>query len=82
MSLGADLQLRLRKKFQPSSTVYLNFRGVDLAVLTDRDGNAMTAFIGKLTDEGKIRGQRYARTLNAAPDGSIIKDHWDLKGKV
>jgi hypothetical protein len=39
-------------------------------------------FIGKLDPNGKIKGQRYARTLKADPQGRIIKDHWDLKGRV
>jgi hypothetical protein len=82
MSLGGNLQLKLRKKFQPLSTVYMNFRGNDLAVQTDKEGNAVTLFIGKLTSNGKIKGQRYARTLKADISGRIIKDHWDLKGKV
>jgi hypothetical protein len=82
MSLGADLQLKLSKKYEPSSMVYLTFRGNDLAVQTDSEGNPILVFIGKLNSEGKIKGQRYARTLKADKEGRIIKDHWDLKGKV
>ena len=82
MSLGADLQLKLRKKYEPSTVVHLTFRGNDLAIQTDAEGNAVVLFIGKLTADGKIKGQRYARTLKADTSGKIIKDHWDLKGKV
>jgi hypothetical protein len=82
MALSADLQLKLSKKYEPSSMVYLTFRGNDLAVQTDADGNPKLLFIGKMDEGGKIKGQRYARTLKADRDGRVIKDHWDLKGKV
>jgi hypothetical protein len=32
--------------------------------------------------KGKIKGQRYTRNLKRDKDGAVIKDHWDLKGKV
>lgn len=82
MSLGADLQIKLSKKFEPSSMVSLTFRGNDIAVQTDADGNAVVAFIGKRSPDGRIKGNRYARTLKSGPDGRILKDHWDLKGKT
>jgi hypothetical protein len=82
MAFGADLLLKLTRKYEPSSTVFLTFQGNDLAVKTDTEGNATVVFIGKLTSDGKIRGQRYARTLKYDSAGRIIKDHWDLKGKV
>jgi hypothetical protein len=81
MPLSNDLQRKLSKKFEGSSTVSMNFRGNDIIVKTDSEGNAMTMFIGKLKD-GVIRGQRYSRTLKVSPAGEVIKDHWDLKGKV
>jgi hypothetical protein len=82
MGLSADLLLKLTRKYQPSSLVRLTFRGKDLAVQTDKGGNPVTLFIGKADPAGRIRGQRYARTLKADPEGRVIKDHWDLKGKV
>lgn len=82
MSLGADLQLKLSKKYEPSALVHLTFRGKDLAVQTDPEGNPVTLFIGKFTPEGRIKGQRYARTLKSDAEGRVIKDHWDLKGKI
>ena len=82
MSLGADLQLKLRKKYEPSAFIHLTFRGKDLAVQTDIEGNPVTLFIGKFTSDGRIKGQRYARTLKSDSQDRIIKDHWDLKGKV
>ena len=82
MSLGADLQLKLSRKYEPSSTVQFKFRGKDIAVQTDPEGNAIVAFIGKANEEGRIKGQRYSRTLKADQTGRVIKDHWDLKGKA
>jgi hypothetical protein len=82
MALGADLQLKLSKKYEPSTLIYLSFRGKDVAVRTDAEGNPVVAFVGKLNSDGKIKGQRYARTLKSDPEGRVIKDHWDLKGKA
>lgn len=62
--------------------VHMEFRGKDLALQTDAQGNAIMVFIGRMDDNGKIRGERYVRTLKADREGRIIKDHWDLKGKV
>jgi hypothetical protein len=82
MSLGAELQMKLTKKYEPSSLIHMKFKGNDLAVQTDKEGNPIVLFIGKLETDGKIKGQRYARTLKVDQTGRIIKDHWDLKGKT
>ena len=82
MSLGQHLQLKLSKKYEPSSTVSMKYKGNDLTFKTDDQGNPVLLFIGKELANGKIKGERYTRTLKADNDGRIIKDHWDLKGKV
>jgi hypothetical protein len=82
MALSESLLLKLRKKYQPSSTVVLKFKGKDLSVKTDDDGNATVLFIGRLQTDGKIKGERYTRTFIKQEDGSVLKDHWDLKGKA
>lgn len=82
MAIGPDLQTRLTKKYQPSALVFIDFRGKDVAVQTNNEGDAIVAFIGKMGDNGKIKGERYTRTLKYGPGGKVIKDHWDLKGKV
>jgi hypothetical protein len=43
----------------------MKYKGNDIAFKTDKEGNPMVMFIGKLTKEGKIKGERYARTLKA-----------------
>ena len=82
MGLSADLLLKLTRKYQPSSLVRITFRGKDVAVHTDKEGNPVSAFIGRADATGRIKGQRYARTLRADSEGRVIKDHWDLKGNV
>jgi hypothetical protein len=62
--------------------IELTFRGNALAVKTDPEGNAMLAFIGRKGEEGRIKGERYVRTLKTNQEGQVIKDHWELKGKV
>jgi hypothetical protein len=35
-----------------------------------------------MNEQGKIKGERYARTLKYDREGNLIKDHWELKGKA
>ena len=82
MQPGHDLLKKLGVKFEPSALVNFRFRGKDIVVKTDEQGNATTAFIGKINDEGIIKGDRYSRKLLYNRDGTVLKDHWDYKGKV
>lgn len=82
MKLSDSLLLLLRKKYPPSSMVDMKFKGKDLSFRTDTEGNPVVLFIGKMSPNGRIRGERYARTLKTDAAGVVIKDHWDLKGKA
>lgn len=74
--------MKLRKKYEPSTLIKMKFKGKDLSVKTDHEGNPVVLFIGKMQSEGKIKGERYTRTLIRDRAGNLIKDHWDLKGKT
>jgi hypothetical protein len=82
MTIGPELKKKLSKTYEPSSLINMEFKGNDLAFKTDTDGNPVLLFIGKRTESGNIRGERYSRTLKRDAGGAIIKDHWDLKGKA
>lgn len=82
MPLNDDLIKILCKTYEPSALINMRFKGNDIAFKTDKDGNAVLLFIGKLKGDGSIKGERYARTLNYDKNGKIIKDHWELKGKA
>ena len=82
MSLSENLQLKLRRRYEPSSMVSMKYKGNDLTFKTDEEGNPVTLFIGKLDGNGRIRGERYSRIIKWDEKGRIIKDHWDRKGKV
>ncbi|HZH35642.1 MAG TPA: hypothetical protein VEX65_00095 [Flavisolibacter sp.] len=82
MSLGDDLLKKINRKFEPSATVPLRYKSYDLVVVTDKEGNAVQLFMGKLNDDGIIKGDRYARTLKYNREGGLIKDHWERKGKA
>jgi hypothetical protein len=82
MKIGENLLKKLNKKYEPSSMVNLQFRGYDLALKTDDEGNPVLLFIGKANEAGIIKGDRYARRLLKDKEGKVIKDHWDYKGKV
>lgn len=82
MKLSEGLQAKLAKKYTPSSLVNMQYNGKDVAFKTDAGGNPILAFVGRKTDEGTIRGDRYTRVLKFDNEGKVIKDHWDLKGKA
>jgi hypothetical protein len=82
MAISADLEKKLSKQFEPSSMIEMAYKGYDLSIKTDDEGNAILLFIGKKTEQGTIKGERYARTLKKDREGKIFKDHWELKGKA
>jgi hypothetical protein len=82
MKLSEPLLLKLSKRYEPSRMIEMKFRGKDLSFKTDEEGNPVLLFIGKAMPDGKIKGERYTRTLIRNAEGFFIKDHWDLKGKT
>ncbi|MCF6407864.1 hypothetical protein L3C95_33565 [Chitinophaga filiformis] len=82
MKLSEALVKKLSQQYVPSSMVDMAFKGYDLSFKTDEAGNPILLFIGKRTDKGNVRGERYARTLKYDREGNRIKDHWELKGKA
>ena len=82
MSLGHHLQQKLTKRYAPDSMVSVRYKGNDLSFKTDAEGNAIVLFIGRADAAGRVKGERYVRTLKKDNSGVVIKDHWDLKGKT
>lgn len=82
MKLSDDLIKRLAKKGAPDVLIHETFRGADITFKTDADGNAVQLFVGKRTTDGVIKGDRFARALKYKRDGTILKDHWERKGKA
>jgi hypothetical protein len=82
MKMGDALLKKLNKKYEPAAMVSLKFREYDMAMKTDEEGNPILLFIGKLGEDGMIKGDRYARRLLKNANGGVIKDHWDYKGRV
>ncbi len=82
MALSEDLQRKLGKVYKPSAMMETRYKGFDCSFKTDDEGNAILLFIGKKTEKGTIKGERYARTLKKDKEGRISKDHWELKGKA
>lgn len=81
MKISNALLQKWGKKYEPSSMVTIEFKGKDLSLKTDSDGNPVVMFIGTLQRHGRIKGERYVRTLLNDTSGKAIKDHWDFKGK-
>jgi hypothetical protein len=82
MSLGPLLVKKISLKYEPSAMVSIRFRNYDILLRTDEKGNAVQLFIGKANEEGRIKGERYARIMKFDNEGKLIKDHWDRKGKT
>jgi len=59
MALTEGLIKKLRQQYQPHSTIELSFRGKDISIITDKEGNAMQLFIGKRKENGMVKGERY-----------------------
>ena len=82
MELGDEILKILNKTYSPSTMVETTFKRYDLAFKTDEAGRPILLFMGKKDEEGKIKGERYARRLKFGNNGETIKDHWDNKGKA
>jgi hypothetical protein len=82
MKVGPELLKILSKPYAPVQVISQRFGRYDLAFKTDEQGRPILLFIGKADAEGKIKGERFVRRLQADKDGQIIKDHWDNKGKT
>jgi len=80
MSLSESLLKKLKKTYEPFTTVRLRYRGKDVAFNTDASGNAVQLFIGQLKENGNIKGERYSRRMVRDGEGKLIRDHWDRKG--
>ncbi|HZH95035.1 MAG TPA: hypothetical protein VEY06_04080 [Flavisolibacter sp.] len=79
---GEELLKTLNKQYAPSSSITLKFKKYDVRLITNEEGAAIQAFIGKKNEAGIIRGDRFARTLKYDREGAKIKDHWERKGKA
>lgn len=73
MKLRLKLLTLLGKTYEPDHLVHLTFERYDLAIQTDETGRATLLFIGQKGEDGKIKGERFARQP---------KGHWDNKGKI
>jgi hypothetical protein len=82
MALNKNIEHKLKKRYEPSTMVELKYNGNALSFKTDEEGNPILLFIGKKDETGKVKGERYARTLKKDTSGAVIKDHWELKGKA
>ena len=61
--MSPRLQRILMKKYEPVTMVTLRFSGNDIALKTDREGNPVLMFIGRVDDSGRIKGEQYVRIL-------------------
>ncbi len=82
MKLGEPILKKLSRKYEPGTLIEDRFKEYDIRFKTDKEGNPVMLFIGKIKDNGDIKGERFTRVLKYDDDGNIIKDHWDNKGRI
>ena len=82
MALSQKLIAKLSKHYAPQTRIDEAFRGKDMTFITNDRGEPVLLFIGTRQADGTIRGERYARRIVRGSDGSLMKSHWDNKGKV
>ncbi|MDB5012683.1 MAG: hypothetical protein JWQ25_885 [Daejeonella sp.] len=82
MELGAPIMKILNKNYEPDTFIEHTFKRYDLGFKTDEEGRPILLFIGKKDEAGKIKGERFARRLKHDLQGTVIKDHWEHKGKA
>ena len=81
-NIGPDLEKKLSKIFPPNATIEDKFKNLDLNILTNENGEAITLFIGKRKENGKIAGEVYYRKIKNRVNNIITESHWDNQGKV
>jgi hypothetical protein len=82
MKIGDQLQKILAKQFAPGAVITRKLGSKSATFKTDEQGNPVSVFVGTPDENGKIKGERFVRTLIKDPSGHVVKDHWDRKGKT
>lgn len=79
---GKTLEALMKKNYTPSTRVDMSFKGKELTILTNENGDPITLFIGKRRPNGDIAGDMYSRRIKKIENGQIKESHWDNQGKV
>jgi hypothetical protein len=83
MPLHPELDKKLSKTFEPSSTINDVFKGYDITFNTNEQGEPIRLYFGKRRPDGMIAGEWYTRTIKRHPNSQEVKSsHWDLRGKI
>jgi hypothetical protein len=82
MKLGEQVMRMLDKAYEPDSLINRQVGRHDLTIQTDSQGRPLLLFIGRTDTKGRVRGERFSRTLQTDQAGNVVKDHWDNKGKT
>lgn len=82
MKIGEPLKKILEKQYAPDSMISRKIGMLDVAFRTDKAGNPVSAFVGKLNADGRVKGERLVRVIVKDPSGKVVKDYWEGKGKT
>ena len=83
MKLNSKLEAKLNKKYPANTRLDEHYANLDVTIITNEEGDAVTAFVGKRREDGAIAGDRYVRRITKSADqAKVLKSHWEYKGKV
>lgn len=83
MPLHRELDKKLSKTFEPSTTIDDVFKGYDITFVTNEHGEPVTLFFGKRRPDGRIVGEHFTRTIKRQPGSLDVQaSHWDNHGKI
>jgi hypothetical protein len=82
MELQEPMRKILNRKYEPSSIIVTRYERYDIAIKTDKDGDAMVLLMGRKDEQGQVKGERFTRRLKQTLNGNIIKDRWEHKGNT
>ena len=81
-NIGPDLEKKLNKILTPNAHIEDHYKNLDLTILTNENGEAVTLYIGKRKENGKIAGEVFYRKIKKRENNIITESHWDNQGKV
>ena len=83
MPLHRELDKKLSKLYEPSTSLDDVFKGYDITFITNEHGEPVLLFFGKRRPDGLIASERYTRTIKRQPGSLEVKSsHWDNQGKI
>lgn len=81
--LSKQLEEKLNLTYEAFTKIQDVFRDNEITFITNKQGEAITLFIGKRREDGLFIADRFVRTIKRMDGSPKIKySYWEFKGKV